>query len=136
MPEKDTTDLRKLEYPRHLHKADGAYLVVKSVEDAERALADGWTVDVPLTDVQRAERRAFQIAAGETPDEQEGKKASGGQTDVITEMNAADAAAKIAGAHNEELVRLEAEEKANPKYAGGRKSVLDAIAARREQMPG
>lgn len=32
------------EYPRHLHRPGGTYLVVQSDEERDAALADGWTL--------------------------------------------------------------------------------------------
>jgi len=40
-------DIYGLEYPRHLHKPHGAYLHVDTPEQADAALADGWSIEVP-----------------------------------------------------------------------------------------
>lgn len=37
-------ELMTLEYPRHLHKADGAYLRVENETEARAAVADGWCI--------------------------------------------------------------------------------------------
>jgi hypothetical protein len=51
-----------LQYPRHLHRSGGEFLIVANAEDAALALADGWTLspDAPAVvdappDVQEAE---------------------------------------------------------------------------------
>jgi hypothetical protein len=54
-----------LDLPRHVHKAGGEYLLVKSVPEYDAALADGWLPMPPLTPEQEAERYALQVAAGE-----------------------------------------------------------------------
>lgn len=47
-------DLRKLEYPRHLHKpsipGEWVYVVVKDPEDCARRLAEGWSLTPILLD--------------------------------------------------------------------------------------
>lgn len=42
-------DLTALEYPRHLHKPDWAFLHVDTPEQAEKALAEGWSL-TPVLD--------------------------------------------------------------------------------------
>lgn len=37
--------IEDLEYPRHLHKPRKQYVIVYGVEEARRALAEGWSVD-------------------------------------------------------------------------------------------
>lgn len=53
---------------------------------------------------------------------------------LITEMNVEAAKAAIAEADGEALDVFAAAEQAHPTYAGGRKSVIDAIAARRKAL--
>jgi hypothetical protein len=38
-------NLRSLQYPRHLHKPRGLYLIVDSAQEAAQAIGDGWFVD-------------------------------------------------------------------------------------------
>lgn len=40
-------DLSTLEYPRHVHKAGGAYRVVADAETCAAALDDGWALQPP-----------------------------------------------------------------------------------------
>lgn len=47
-------DLDTLEYPRHLHKGEQAYLRVNSAEEAAAAKADGWRVDLLIPDGEAA----------------------------------------------------------------------------------
>lgn len=53
---------------------------------------------------------------------------------LITDLNAEDAKAAIAEADAATLDAFEATEAAHPKYSGGRKAVIDAIAARRKAL--
>ncbi len=55
----------ELDLPRHVHKPFGEFLRVTTVPEYEAALADGWLPLPPLTPEQEAEKRAFQLAAGE-----------------------------------------------------------------------
>lgn len=52
----------------------------------------------------------------------------------ITDLNAEDAKAAIAEADTATLDAFEAAEQAHPKYQGGRKAVIDALAARRKAL--
>lgn len=56
-------DLRALEYPRHLHRADGSYLRVNDADEAEAAVADGWTVAYRSPDDVAADAQADEPAA-------------------------------------------------------------------------
>lgn len=61
-------ELTTLEYPRHVHKPEGAYLRVENAVECANALDAGWEltppVDVPAEDDTDAETDA----ADETPD--------------------------------------------------------------------
>ncbi len=47
-------DLTALEYPRHLHKPEGAYLRVNTVAEAAIAVAEGWHVSPNCDDAPPA----------------------------------------------------------------------------------
>lgn len=53
---------------------------------------------------------------------------------AITDVNAEEAKVAIAAADLETLEQYDLDEQTHPKYAGGRKAVIDAIAARRKAL--
>lgn len=58
-----------LEYPRYVHGADGAHLLVRNESEKDAALENGYELTPILTDEQKAAVKAAQIAAGELPAE-------------------------------------------------------------------
>ena len=40
-------DLGTLQYPRHLHKSGGAFLIVSDAEDATQQIEEGWWLTPP-----------------------------------------------------------------------------------------
>jgi hypothetical protein len=58
-----------LVYPRYVHGADGAHLLVHNEAEKDAALENGYELTPILTDAQKAAVKAAQIAAGELPAE-------------------------------------------------------------------
>jgi hypothetical protein len=54
-----------LSYPRYVHGADGAHLLVRNESEKDAALDNGYALEPLLSDEQAAAVKAAKIAAGE-----------------------------------------------------------------------
>lgn len=62
------------EYPRHVHKAGGVHLEVKSDAEKKEALADGWSLTPVVEEADEAEPEAAKPAKGRKPKAAEPKE--------------------------------------------------------------
>jgi hypothetical protein len=122
-----------MEFPRHLHKPGGFYVVPENQDQCDQLLARGWAL-VPPGHVEEPKHVTLWDALNEPlgAAAEETSEPSGNVSPSISDLSAKDAEPLIAKANAEELAAMRAEEIAGK----NRKTVLALIDVREADLIG
>lgn len=120
-----------MEFPRHLHKPGGLYVVPENAGEYEQLKARGW-LDLPPAHVEQPTPVLMHVALNEpvnaTPIDVD--QHDSGAPSLVAHLNATDAAKVIEAADAEQLAAIRAEETAGK----ARKGVLALIDVREADL--
>lgn len=122
-----------MEYPRHLHKAGGLYVVVANASDHEQLSAKGWALLPEAHVEQPVEVRLFEALreeVAEKPRKPEPRGPLGDASLSVTDLSVEEAKVVIAFADAVQLAAIEDEENAGKQ----RKGILALIEVRKADL--